>query len=264
MHPILVSDAGPIRTITLNRPDSRNALTPQMQRELIQALDDSAATKSVRVLVITGAGSAFCAGLDLGALKHAEKIQVTSSPEAMELADNAHRFSRILRTIYELPIPTIAAVNGHAIGGGTGIATVCDFTLAVPETKFGYTEVRIGFIPAVVSLYLSLQVGEKRARDLLLTGRLFTAEYAHQVGLVTEVVTASELMARVQELAETLAANSPTSLRDTKALLADEQRDWLDRGIEMSLAASVESRKTPDFLEGITAFLEKRKPKWAE
>ncbi len=264
MHPILVSDAGPIRTITLNRPDSRNALTPQMQRELIQALDDSAATKSVRVLVITGAGSAFCAGLDLGALKHAEKIQVTSSPEAMELADNAHRFSRILRTIYELPIPTIAAVNGHAIGGGTGIATVCDFTLAVPETKFGYTEVRIGFIPAVVSLYLSLQVGEKRARDLLLTGRLFTAEYAHQVGLVTEVVTASELIARVQELAETLVANSPTSLRDTKALLADEQRDWLDRGIEMSLAASVESRKTPDFLEGITAFLEKRKPKWAE
>lgn len=264
MHPILVSDAGPIRTITLNRPDSRNALTPQMQRELIQALDDSAATKSVRVLVITGAGSAFCAGLDLGALKHAEKIQVTSSPEAMELADNAHRFSRILRTIYELPIPTIAAVNGHAIGGGTGIATVCDFTLAVPETKFGYTEVRIGFIPAVVSLYLSLQVGEKRARDLLLTGRLFTAEYAHQVGLVTEVVTASELIARVQELAETLVANSPTSLRDTKALLADEQRDWLDRGIEMSLAASVESRRTPDFLEGITAFLEKRKPKWAE
>lgn len=264
MEPILVSDSGPIRTITLNRPESRNALSPAMQFALIAALDEAAAATSVRVLVITGAGSSFCAGLDLSALKNVETLQKTSSPEAMELADNAHRFSRILRTIYELPKPTIAAVNGHAIAGGTGIATVCDFTLAVPEAKFGYTEVKIGFVPAVVSVYLSMQVGERRARELLLTGRLFSAEYAHQLGLVTEVVEPRELVARVHGLAMTLVANSPTSLRDTKALLADQHREWLDRGIEMSLAASAESRKTPDFLEGISAFLEKRKPKWAK
>lgn len=264
MHPILVSDAGPIRTITLNRPESRNALSPAMQFALIDALDAAAAASSVRVVVITGAGSAFCAGLDLSALKRVETLQVTSSPEAMELADNTHRFSRILRTIYELPKPTIAAVNGHAIAGGTGIATVCDFTIAIPEAKFGYTEVKIGFVPAVVSVYLAMQLGERRARELLLTGRLFSAEYAHHLGLVTEVVQPADLMTRVQALADTLIANSPTSLRDTKALLADQHREWLDRSIEMSLAASVESRKTPDFLEGISAFLEKRKPVWAE
>jgi len=264
MSPILVSDAGPIRTITLNRPESRNALSPTMQFALIDALDAAATTSSVRVVVLTGAGSSFCAGLDLSALKRVETLQVTSSPEAMELADNTHRFSRILRTIYELPKPTIAAVNGHAIAGGTGIATVCDFTIAVPEAKFGYTEVKIGFVPAVVSVYLAMQVGERRARELLLTGRLFSAEYAHHLGLVTEVAQPADLMTRVQALAETLITNSPTSLRDTKALLADQHREWLDRSIEMSLAASLESRKTPDFLEGISAFLEKRKPKWSE
>ena len=264
MDPILISDAGHIRTITLNRPEYRNALSPAMQYALIAALEDAASTNSVRVLVFTGAGSAFCAGLDLSALKNVEMLQDTSSPEAKELADNTNRFSRILRTIYELPKPTIAAVNGHAIAGGTGIATVCDLTLAVPEAKFGYTEVKIGFVPAGVSVFLSMQVGERRARELLLTGRLFSAEYAHHLGLVTELVGPAELKTRVQELAESLVANSPTSLRDTKALLADQYREWLDRSIELSLAASAESRKTPDFLEGITAFLDKRKPKWAE
>lgn len=262
MPSILIHDDGAIRTITLNRPDHRNALSPDMQRELIHALDETSATSSVRVLVITGAGKAFCSGLDLGALKQAERLHEPSSPAAMELADNAHRFSRILRTLYELPIPTIAAVNGHAIAGGTGIATVCDFTLAVPEAMFGYTEAKIGFVPAVVSIYLALQVGEKRARDLLLTGRLFAAEFGHQIGLVTEVIEAAELIPRVASLAATLIANSPTSLRDTKALLSEQNREWLDEAIDVALDASAKSRQTHDFLEGITAFLEKRAPKW--
>lgn len=262
MSSILIHDAGPIRTLTLNRPDYRNALSPEMQREMLQALEQAAETKSVRVLVITGAGKAFCAGLDLGALKLGENVQSSLSPVAMELADNAHRFSYILRMLYELPIPTIAAVNGHAIAGGAGLATVCDFTLAVPEAKFGYTEVKIGFIPAVVSVYLGLQVGEKRARELLLTGRLFSAAYGQELGLVTEVVEPENLMTRVHKLAETLVANSPTSLRDTKALLTEQNREFLDESIELALDASAKSRQTHDFREGITAFLEKRKPEW--
>src|ERR1700677_3607786 len=175
MKPVLVTDSGSIRLLTLNRPDHRNALTPQMQHELIDALDDTARSKSVRVLVITGAGQAFCAGLDLAALKDLAHVQEPTSQPGFELADDAHRFARILRTLHELPIPTIAAVNGHAVAGGAGLATVCDFTLAVPAAKFGYTEVKIGFVPALVSAYLSLQLGDKRSRDLLLTGRLFTA-----------------------------------------------------------------------------------------
>jgi methylglutaconyl-CoA hydratase len=264
MSSILVADAGPIRTITLNRPEHRNALTPEMQRELITALNETSATKSVRVLVITGAGAAFCAGLHLATLKNAETVQVTSSASAFEMADDAHRLSYILRTLYELPIPTIAAVNGHALGGGAGIASVCDFTVAVTTAKFGYPEVKIGFVPALVSAYLALLIGEKRSRDLLLTGRVFGAAEAFALGLASAVVAPEELAARVEALATALVANSPTSLRATKSLLADQHRAWLDSAILQALEASAASRLTPDFREGITAFLEKRKPVWPE
>jgi methylglutaconyl-CoA hydratase len=258
MKPVLVTDQGAVRILTLNRPERRNALTPAMQHELIVALDDAASTRSVRVLVLTGAGDAFCAGLDLEALQEGH-------PEhrpGLEMEDDAHRFARILRTLYEMPIPTIAAVNGAAIAGGTGMATVCDFTLAVSTAKFGYPEVKIGFVPALVSAYLALQVGEKRARDLLLTGRVFTAEDAYRFGLVTEVVAAAALAVRVEELAHTLTANSRSSLRATKGLLADQTRVWLDGAIAMALEASAASRQTSDFREGVAAFLEKRKPVW--
>jgi methylglutaconyl-CoA hydratase len=254
---ILISETNGVRTLTLNRPDRRNALTPEMQSELIAALEDVAASPTTRVLILTGAGEAFCAGLDLSAL---QAMQHKSAPE---LTDDALRISRMFRTLYELPIPTIAAVNGHAIAGGTGLATLCDFTLAVPAAKFGYTEVKIGFVPALVSAYLTLQVGEKRARDLLLTARLFTAEEAHAYGLVTEVVPPESLTARVESLAQTLLANSPTSLRSTKQLLASQNRAWLDTALGHSLAANAASRETPDFREGIAAFLEKRKPRWS-
>lgn len=260
MHSILVTDSGPIRTITLNRPAHRNALSAAMQHELLLALEDAATSKSTRVLVLTGAGSAFCAGLDFTALKEMAGLPMSSA----QASDDAQRFSRVLRTLYELPIPTIAAVNGHAIAGGTGIATICDFTFAVPGALFGYTEVKIGFIPALVSIYLALHLGEKRARNLLLTGRVFTAAEAHHLGLVTEVVEPAELLPRTHALAETLIANSPTSLRDTKSLLADQNREWLDRALALALSASAASRQTPDFREGVTAFLEKRKPTWTE
>jgi methylglutaconyl-CoA hydratase len=259
MPPILISDHGPIRTITLNRPAQRNALTPAMQEQLMHALDETAKS-SARVLIVTGAGEAFCAGLDLAALQDFSKVPPVSS---FELADDAHRFARILRSLYELPIPVIAAVNGHAIAGGAGIATVCDFTLAVPTAKFGYSEVKIGFVPAFVSAFLTLQLGDKRARNLLLTGSVFTAQQAHTLGLVTEVVPAEELTARVQALAETLLANSPSSLCATKALLADQNRAWLDHAIHLALQANAAARRTSDFREGITAFLEKRKPSWS-
>jgi methylglutaconyl-CoA hydratase len=134
--------------------------------------------------------------------------------------------------------------------------------LATPAAKFGFTEVRIGFIPALVSAFLSLQVGEKRCRDLLLSGRLFEAADAHQVGLVNEVVSHSELMSRAQALAETLLENSPASLKATKQLLIDQNRAWLDSAIAMALEANAVSRETPDFREGVSAFLEKRKPTW--
>ena len=252
---ILVSDNPPIRTITLNRPERRNAMTQEMQTELIGALEETAAGQN-RVLIITGAGEAFCSGLDLS------ELQAMKDKAAAEHRIDAERIGRLFLTLYELPLPTIAAVHGPAIAGGTGLATICDFTLATPASKFGFTEVRIGFVPALVSAFLALQVGDKRCRDLLLTGRLFDAAEAHQIGLVNEVIAHGELMARAQELAETLIANSPQSLSATKRLLAAQNRAWFDSAMSAALAANAESREAADFREGVAAFLEKRKPVW--
>ena len=171
----LAYDSG-VATLTLNRPDKRNAISFELIDDLLRALDDVAKSDAV-VLIVTGAGKAFCSGMDLDNLK----ALIGRSPE-QNLKDS-ETMVRLFRSLYEFPKVTIAAVNGAAIAGGTGLALLCDFTLAVPEAKFGYTEVRIGFVPAIVSTFLLRQVGEKQARDLLLTGRIFDSETA---GRVTE------------------------------------------------------------------------------
>jgi methylglutaconyl-CoA hydratase len=250
---ILVAEYSSVRKITLNRPERRNAMTPEMQMELIAAMEEAAAS-DCRVVVLAGAGEAFCSGLDLTAM------QAMQGKEAAEHRADAERIARLLRTLYELPKPTIAAVHGPAIAGGTGLAMVCDFTLAVPAAKFGFTEVRIGFVPALVSAFLALQIGDKRSRDLLLTGRLFDASEAYMLGLVNEVAAPEDLTARVQALAEVLAANSPQSLGATKRLLAAQNKAWLDTAIAEAMEANAQARETADFQEGVSAFLEKRKP----
>lgn len=254
---IVVAESASIRTITLNRPERRNAMTPKMQMELIAALED-AASGGCRVLVLTGAGEAFCSGLDLSAL------QAMQDKSAAEHRADAERIARLFVALYELPIPTIAAVHGAAIAGGAGLAIICDFTLATPAAKFGFTEVRIGFVPALVSAFLALQIADKRSRDLLLTGRLFDAEEAHRLGLVNEIVASEKLTERVQALAEVLIANSPQSLAATKLLLAQQNRALLDSAIAQALEANAISRETTDFREGIAAFLGKRKPAWGK
>jgi methylglutaconyl-CoA hydratase len=251
---ILVRDEGPVQTITLNRPERRNAMTPEMQTELIAALDDAAAS-DCRVVVLAGAGETFCAGLDLSVL------QAAKDKSAAEHREDALRVARLFRTLYELPKPTIAAVQGAAVAGGTGLATICDFTLALASAKFGYTEARIGFVPAVVSAYLGLQIGDKAARDLLLTGRLFDAAEGYRLGLVNEVV--ADLAGSVKALVERLVVNSPASINATKKLLAAQHRAWLDAAVEMAMEANAAARETADFREGVAAFLEKRKPIWS-
>jgi methylglutaconyl-CoA hydratase len=252
---ILVAEEDEVRRITLNRPERRNAMTPEMQTELIAAIEDAAAS-DCRAVVFAGAGEAFCAGLDLSAL------QRMNDKSADEHTADATRVARLFRTLYELPKPTVAMVQGPAIAGGTGLATMCDFTLAAPGAKFGYTEVKIGFVPAVVSAFLVLQIGEKRARDLLLTGRLFTSEEALQLGLVNEVTEAGRLEIRMLEIVRALKVNSPEAISATKRLLAGQNRVWLDTAIAQALAANAEARGTHDFREGVAAFLEKRKPEW--
>ncbi len=246
---------GPLATLTLNRPDKRNAITPQMIQELMAALE-AIEKGSSRVAILTGAGKAFCAGMDLEALKQFP----SQSPEDVML--DARRIAALFRKVYLFSKPLIAAVNGAAVAGGCGIATFCDFTLAVPEAKFGYTEVRIGFMPAIVAAFVVRQVGEKRARDLLLTGRIFEAEEAQRIGLVNEIVPADQLMTRARELANSLLELSPTSLTFTKGLLRKFSETEIDRDLSLAIEESTRIRATADFREGLAAFLEKRKPVW--
>src|SRR6266536_3815393 len=252
---IKLSYDGRIATITFNRPEKRNALSMQMIEEIIAALGEVEKSDAL-VVIVTGAGKAFCAGMDLEELK-----SLTSKSAADNTADS-QRMARFFRAIYEFPKPTIAAVNGAAMAGGAGIATMCDFTLALAEATFGYTEVRIGFVPAIVSAVLVWQVGHKVARDLLLTGRIFDATEAHRFGLVNEIVPAERLMTRIRELAGQLTENSPSSVRATKRLINGFISSQLDQQIAQAVEDNARIRTTQDFREGITSFLDKRKPRW--
>jgi methylglutaconyl-CoA hydratase len=245
-----------VATITLNRPDKRNAISFELIDDLLRALKEVETSDAI-VLILTGAGKAFSSGMDLDNLKSL----IGRSPE-QNLKDS-ETMVRLFRSLYEFPKVTIAAVNGPAIAGGTGLALLCDFTLAVPEAKFGYTEVRIGFVPAIVSTFLLRQVGEKQARDLLLTGRIIGSEEAARMGLVNEIVAPENLITRARELAALLMENSPASLRATKQLLSDHARAELDTQIEAAVRENAAIRTTADFREGVVSFLEKRKPVWS-
>src|ERR1700724_935825 len=183
---------GELAILTLNRPEKRNAISPQMLSEL-QSAFDTVEKSPARVGILTGIGKAFIAGMDL------EMLSAIARQSPQENMDDSRRMARIFRRIWSFTKPLIAAVNGAALAGGCGIATLCDFTLAVHEAKFGYTEVKIGFLPAIVSVFLTRQIGEKRSRDLLLTGRIIGATEAKEFGLVTEVVSAERLLDRAHE-----------------------------------------------------------------
>ena len=255
-HTLHLTDYSGVATITLCRPEKRNAISFELLEELLAALDD-VEHSTANVLILTGEGKAFCAGLDL------EELRSLLGKTHAQNVEDTRRFARIFRRLYDFPKPTIAAVNGAAVGGGVGIATMSDFTLAVPEAKFGYTEVRIGFMPAIVSSILVWQVGHKAARDLLLSGRLFDAAEAQRLGLVNEIVAPEKLMDRARELAAQLLENSPAAMRATKKLLNGFIAADLDQQIAAGIEDNARQRATPDFREGVTAFLEKRKPRWS-
>jgi methylglutaconyl-CoA hydratase len=232
-------------------------MTPQMQMELIKAFDDTAAS-DCRVLILKGAGDAFCSGLDLAELNSAHSKTVA------EHRSESERLRQLFLTLYELPVSTIASVHGAAIAGGAGLAMICDFTLATSNAKFGFTEVRIGFVPAIISAFLALHLGRKQRIDLLTTGRIFAAEEALRLGLINEIVPDNGLAGRVEELTAMLLSNSPQAIRSTKRLIAAQDHAWLLAALSSAVESSVEARSTPDFREGVEAFLQKRKPRWTK
>ncbi len=254
-HTLKLEREGEVAIITLNRPEKRNAISTEMIEELLAALDE-VESSGARVVILTGAGKAFCSGMDL------EGLRAIASQTPEEHLEDSRRMAKMFRRVYSFPLPIIAAVNGAALAGGCGLATLADFTLAVPEAKFGYTEVRIGFVPAIVSVFLRRQIGEKRARDLLLSGRVFDAAEAQAVGLVTRLEPAEKLLEAAKELAATLVASSPASLARTKRVLLCSQDEEMEHDLEAAIHENADVRSTADFREGLSAFLEKRAPQW--
>ena len=258
MHPystVTLAYDGSVATVMLNRPEKRNAISYELIDDVLRALAE-VESSSAQILIVTGAGKAFCSGMDLGNLR-----SITGRTPEENQSDSAS-MARLFRTIYEFPKVTIAAVNGPALAGGCGVATLCDFTLASTGAKFGYTEVRIGFVPAIVSTFLLRQICEKQARDLLLSGRIIGAEEAFRLGLANEIVEPGKLLDRVRELAASLLRNSPASLLATKRLLTRISSDSLDRQIAAAIDENARIRTTADFREGVSSFLEKRSPRW--
>ncbi|MGD0891092.1 MAG: enoyl-CoA hydratase-related protein [Terracidiphilus sp.] len=252
---ILTKSENGVKTITLNRPDKRNALSPMLIEELTQALHE-AENCDCGVVVLTGAGPSFCSGLDM------DHLMTMNARTPQEHRLDSENMAHVLRTLYDFPKPIIAAVNGPAIAGGMALATIPDFTLAVPEAKFGYTEVRVGYIPAIVASFLVRQVGELRTRELLLSGKVMKAQEALQLGLVTQLIDHADLMPSAYALAQTLLLNSPQAMRAVKCLLAKHAKRRLDEELEDAIEANAQQRSTADFKEGVKAFLEHRRADW--
>ncbi len=248
---------GRIATITLNRPEKRNALSGAVVRELREAFAQAEADEKVKVVVLAANGKAFCAGADLDYLRQLQQYDFEEN-----YADS-RELMQLFRDIYALKKVVIAQIEGDALAGGCGLATVADLSYAVPEARFGYTEVKIGFVPALVSVFLVRKVGEGRARELMLTGSLVPAATAEKYGLITAVVPADQIRAHVAAIADSLCTDaSSNSLTVTKQLIASVFDHSLEEGLEAAARTNAETRRHPDCQQGISAFLDKQKPIW--
>jgi len=253
------STDGPIRTLCLNRPDKRNALNAELVTALKGALDAAEDDESLRAVVLTGAGSAFSAGADLSSLRAMRDAGPTENQK-----DSRH-LAELFRRIYQSSMPVIAKVNGHAIGGGCGLAAVCDFAYVSETAKLGFTEVRIGFVPAIVMVFLRRKLGETQTRTLLLRGRLVDADEAAEMGLVARAVSEGELDAAVDALADELAREtSGSAVALTKQMLARVPGMGLDEALDYAVQMNAFARGTDDCQAGIEAFLNDEDPPWTQ
>jgi methylglutaconyl-CoA hydratase len=253
---LIREDRGPVAILTLNRPDRRNALTHELLAQLRDALDDIGVSTSIRAAVVTGAGTAFCAGMDL---KEAAEVDATPDGEH-SLVAVLKEFADLLHCLHTLPKPSIAAVNGDALAGGAGLMAACDMAVAAESAQVGYPEVRRGLVAAIVMHDLVRQIGDRRARQLLLTGDLISGRVAVEWGLVNAVTTAESCLDEAIRMAEGLVACGPSALATTKRLL--DETEGRPSNLRGAAAISAVIRASEEAQEGIRAFVEKRSPSW--
>jgi len=243
--------------ITINRPEKRNALNFELVKELRHAFVEVENDQNIKVVILRANGEVFCAGADLDFLK---QLQNSSYEENLE---DSRNLKELFRLIYKLKKIVIAQIQGHAIAGGAGLVSVCDFCFSVPEARFGFTEVKIGFVPAIVMVFLLCKIPNHQARELLLTGNLVNAQKAAEIGLVNWIVPKSDIEGQVLQFAQDLCLNnSHTSMATTKEMMAELLTPNLEESLEYSSRMNAESRSTEDWLKGISAFLAKKKITW--
>lgn len=244
--------------ISICRKEKRNALNDKVVLELLSAFKEAEQNPEVKVIILTGEGTSFCAGADLEYLK---KLQENSYEENLK---DSSQLMELYKTIYGLSKIVIAQVNGHAIAGGCGLVTVCDFAFSVSDANYGYTETRIGFIPAIVMTFLVRKIGEARAKELLLTGNVISAHSALQYGLISHVVEETKKLDQtVYEFAQELSVrNSAQSIAMTKKMLTEIQDMSLSESLEYAAKMNAMARGSEDCKRGINAFLNKSTIKW--
>ena len=253
---ILVSSDGPLLSIALNRPEVHNAFNEVMIAELQDAIDRSVREDRVRVVVLTGKGRSFCAGADLNWMRRVKDYSYEENlAESRRLAD-------LMYAIYTLPVPTIARVNGAAIGGGTGLLAACDVIIAAEVAKFSLSEVKLGLVPAVISPYVIRRVGESRCRQLMLTGERFKADRAKRYGLVNTVAPVDDLDDAVHKRVAQLLTSGPEALKTCKELLHRVPLMNFREARDYTAEVIARLRISPEGQEGMASFLEKRKPDW--
>jgi len=251
MPVVLIEKQTPqITVLTLNRPERRNALTIELMSDLATAIENAAADPAQRIVILRGAGKAFCTGLDLQeAIKHEPRV-------------TAEMVARMLLALAETRLVTIAMVHGAAVAGGAGVMSACDFVLASDHTKIGYPEVRRGLVASLVMTFLRRQLRERDLRELLLASELISAQRACEMGLINRVVPLADLESEVQKTVGSVLQGAPGALTNSKRLLDDLWATSVREDIERALRNHLDARESPEAIEGITAFNEKRPPNW--
>jgi len=247
-----------IARVALNRPEIHNAFNEVMIAELLEVFQKLKDDEKLRVVILTGEGKSFCAGADIHWMK---KMKNYTYEENVE---DALALANLMYEMFSFPKPLVGRINGAAIGGGTGLVSVCDIVVAAEDAKFSFSEVKIGLVPACISPYILNRVGFTKANMLFLTGERFDAHRALNVGLVDEVVPLSILDSRVDKLAEQLISSGPQALATAKKLLRDIPHMAMEEKRRHSAEVLAKLRISDEGQEGLAAFLEKRKPNWAE
>ena len=246
-----------IAYITLNRESKKNALNPELVAQLTDAFLEASNRPTIKIIILNANGSVFSAGADL---EYLQKLQVNTFEENVEDSNN---LKNLFSLIYNHPKIIIAQVEGHAIAGGCGLATICDFVFAVPEAKFGYTEVKLGFIPAIVSVFLKSKLGELKAKELLFTGDLITASTAKEIGLINFIIDKNSIHQEVESFAKNICTStSSNSLKATKRFLNSLYHPELEKQLNEAVQLNAEIRSSEDFKKGVSSFLNKQQIIW--